>query len=403
MSILAQCPQCRRKQSNKNKKCACGLDLNKAKKNRRVKFWITYRLPRGQQRRESVAAFEDLDPFSIDDARDAMAKRKVQKRERKLFDMEPEADFTFSQLTEWYLPFEKDRITAGDISEMYYKVKETNLKNFNSVFGDMVVNQLLPADLNRYKAIRKQAKKSDSYIDQEVGAAKSMVICAFYNRKVGAETLRVFRSVKKLLRKGSNARKKVLSLSEYESLIGALPSHTVPIVATGYWTGMRLGEIVGLTWDKVDLNRRLICLEASDTKEGYAKKVPISKPLKAILSKLPLGIRNKSVFLYKSQPIHDIREGLINGCEKAGIAYGRFIKNGFIFHDLRHTAKTNMRKAGIDRNIRMFIFGHSNGNDMNFRYDTIDDQDLLTAVDQLEAFLQNVDQSVDHNEKKLSN
>ena len=57
-----------------------------------------------------------------------------------------------------------------------------------------------------------------------------------------------------------------------------------------------------------------------------------------------------------------------------------------------------MRKAGIDRNIRMFIFDHSNGNDMDFRYDTINDLDLLTAVDQLEAFLQNVDQNVDQNE-----
>jgi hypothetical protein len=62
-----------------------------------------------------------------------------------------------------------------------------------------------------------------------------------------------------------------------------------------------------------------------------------------------------------------------------------------------------MRKSGIDRNIRMFIFGHSNGNDMDFRYDTIDDSDLLTCVDQLEDFLQNVDQNVDQNEKKLSN
>jgi integrase len=246
-----------------------------------------------------------------------MAKRRVQKKERKLFDMQPEADFTFNQLTEWYLPLEKDRITAGDICEMFFKVKETNLKNFNSVFGNIIVNQSLPADLNRYKAIRKQAEKSDSYIDQEIGAAKSMIICAFDNRKVGAKTLRVFRKVKKLLKKGQNARKRVLSLSEYEALTSALPSHTMPIVATGFWTGMRFGEIVNLTWDKVDLSSRIISLEAADTKEGHYKKVPISKPLKAILAKLPRGLHNDNVFLYKGQSIHDIREGLKNGCKNA--------------------------------------------------------------------------------------
>lgn len=36
---------------------------------------------------------------------------------------------------------------------------------------------------------------------------------------------------------------------------------------------------------------------------------------------------------------------------------------------------------------------------MNLRYDTIDDQDLLTSVDHIELFLANVDQSVDQMEK----
>jgi hypothetical protein len=90
---------------------------------------------------------------------------------------------------------------------------------------------------------------------------------------------------------------------------------------------------------------------------------------------------------------------LYKGCDKVGIKYGRFTSGGFVFHDLRHTAKTNMRKAGIDRNLRMFIFGHSDGNDMDYRYDTIDNSDLLAAVDQLEMFLQDVDQIVDHGQK----
>ena len=41
--------------------------------------------------------------------------------------------------------------------------------------------------------MRKAAGKSDSYIDQEIGAAKSMSNTAFENRKVGDETLMVFK------------------------------------------------------------------------------------------------------------------------------------------------------------------------------------------------------------------
>ena len=40
MSILAECPICKRKQSAKNKVCVkCDNDLDKAKKSKKVRFW----------------------------------------------------------------------------------------------------------------------------------------------------------------------------------------------------------------------------------------------------------------------------------------------------------------------------------------------------------------------------
>jgi hypothetical protein len=74
-----------------------------------------------------------------------------------------------------------------------------------------------------------------------------------------------------------------------------------------------------------------------------------------------------------SLPVSDIREDLKNGCKKADIPYGRFTKVEFIFHEFGHTANTNMIQVGVDHIIRMFIFVHSNVNDMDFRYDRIDD------------------------------
>ena len=62
-----------RKQSVKNKKCFCGLQPDEAKKSKKVRYWISYRTRDGNQRRESVGAFEDLDAYFIEDAEDAMA------------------------------------------------------------------------------------------------------------------------------------------------------------------------------------------------------------------------------------------------------------------------------------------------------------------------------------------
>ena len=108
------------------------------------------------------------------------------------------------------------------------------------------------------------------------------------------------------------------------------------------------------------------------------------------------------VFLFRGKLIRDIRDGLKRGCKDAGIPYGRKVQDGFTFHDLRHTAKTIIRKAGVDKNVRGVIFGHSVSGDMDFRHDHVDESDLLDAIDKTEAFIESVSQNVSQAEKKLS-
>ena len=62
---------------------------------------------------------------------------------------------------------------------------------------------------------------------------------------------------------------------------------------------MRCGEILSLTWYKVDLKGRMIRIESTDTIEGLSKRVPISKTLRQILKMLPRGLHNDYVFLWK--------------------------------------------------------------------------------------------------------
>ena len=70
-------------------------------------------------------------------------------------------------------------------------------------------------------------------------------------------------------------------------------------------------------------------------------------------------IQSGHVFLYRGLPVSDIRSSLKVACRKAGIIYGRFEKNGFVFHDLRHSFVTFMRKAGVPESVIMEITGHS--------------------------------------------
>lgn len=90
----------------------------------------------------------------------------------------------------------------------------------------------------------------------------------------------------------------------------------------------------------------------------------------------------------------EIRESLRTACDKADIPYGQKVKGGFVFHDLRHTFNTNMRKAGVNESVIMAITGHST-RAMFDRYNTVDSDDKQQAVDQTQTFLANVDHSVD--------
>ncbi|MEA3358557.1 MAG: tyrosine-type recombinase/integrase [Thermodesulfobacteriota bacterium] len=84
---------------------------------------------------------------------------------------------------------------------------------------------------------------------------------------------------------------------------------------------------------------------------------------------------------FNNRPLNAIRK-------KAGIPYGRSVEGGFVFHDLRHTFNTNMRKAGVPESVIMQITGHLI-REMFDRYNTVDSRDTRQAIDQLQHYLQN--------------
>ena len=137
-----------------------------------------------------------------------------------------------------------------------------------------------------------------------------MVNKAFDNDMLGGDALRVFKKVGKLLKRNSNARDKIITHKEFLSISENLPRHTKAIFQTGYYTGMRKGEILNLTWDKVDLKNRFIHLEAEDTKDKERRSIPIHNDLVEILNRIPRNVHNKHVFTYKGFPISDYQNGL---------------------------------------------------------------------------------------------
>jgi len=94
-------------------------------------------------------------------------------------------------------------------------------------------------------------------------------------------------------------------------------------------TAMRAGEVVGLTWDRVDLVRRVARL--TETKNGTARDVPLSSEAVRLLEALP---KSDPVFALTSRQLDALWRKLR---DRAGV-------EGLTFHDGRAEALTRLSK-----------------------------------------------------------
>ena len=135
----------------------------------------------------------------------------------------------------------------------------------------------------------------------------------------------------------NNERDRICTAAEYERLKEGAEGDLRVLVVVAYWTGMRLGEIAGLTRDRLDLRAGTIRLRARDTKEGAAKALPL--PAEAIeeLHAVPARVDGR-VFRCRVESYSRQFSALVG---ELGIKDLRF-------HDLRHTAATRMHEAGVD-------------------------------------------------------
>lgn len=159
------------------------------------------------------------------------------------------------------------------------------------------------------------------------------------------------------------------------------PAWFKPVLLTGYHTGMRLEEILTLTWDRVDLERGRLYLPGHLTKTGQDRTVPITPTLRRELQRLrgQDGVTRIQglVFNRGGEKLNHTYREVQRLCEEQGI-------KDFVFHDLRHCAVTNLADAGVDTETIMKIVGHSSV-EMFLRYRTVKAERLDSAMARLDA------------------
>jgi integrase len=151
---------------------------------------------------------------------------------------------------------------------------------------------------------------------------------------------------------------------EFVKLRAELPENLRPVLALGYYCGMRLGEIQRLQWSGVDLKRGEITLQGNETKNGRPRAIPLMLEVPAMLNIMRQKNPQVEYVFGGDRPLGNFRKTWNSACVRAGL--GRFEKRGhdrkkyvgFIFHSLRRTALTNMADAGVSAHAAMSISGH---------------------------------------------
>jgi integrase len=190
---------------------------------------------------------------------------------------------------------------------------------------------------------------------------------------------------------GDNARKGFCSPEEAERIIEHLPDHAKPVVRTLYLTGWRTGEVLGLTWARVDFEAGTLTLHASNTKSGKPRTFPFRQlpALREVLREQwertqvlqrERGAVIPHVFHLDGQPLGSFRSAWRDAVRKAGLP-------GLRPHDMRRSAARNLVRAGVPEGVVMRLCGWTTRH-MFDRYNVSDEQDLVDGVGRLNDFLE---------------
>lgn len=156
--------------------------------------------------------------------------------------------------------------------------------------------------------------------------------------------------------RAARGRDRFLSDGERAALLEACKQsssqflYTVVILAIS--TGMRRGEIMNMTWDRVDLERRQIRLD--QTKNDTPRTIPLAGLALQLMTELSTERRSDTNLVFYGKDLKvpvDLTKPWRTALHKAGV------KN-FRFHDLRHTAASYLAMNSATTMEIAAVLGH---------------------------------------------
>lgn len=283
--------------------------------------------------------------------------------------------YSFAELMTTYLTHKADK---RSIETDRYRTR--TLRRHIADSSDM--RQFGPRDVRDYIALRRGDGASNGTINRELALLSSAI--GYVNADLDMD---LPNPVKGRLLSEPEGRTRWIRRDEAERLIDAARcAAKVPFlsdfITVALYTGCRKGELLGLTWDRVNTDAGLIHLGAEHTKSGKRRTVPLSARAKeAIVSRRNFMERHcpeaTLVFVdWNGRTIGNFRVAFAQACERAGI-------EDFKIHDMRHTCASWLVTSGAPLAEIRDLLGHSTIM-MSERYAHLAPENLRATVARLD-------------------
>ena len=329
---------------------------------------VRYRRPSPESSRAGASAYE------------AVLKQRLARGEP--VDMVETKKTTYKKFAaDWFETYVKSNNKHSEILH-----KESILRvHLLPFFGRMNLNDIGSRAIEKFKAKMLEERLNPKTINNNLTVLRKSLQCA-----VEWGVLDKCPIVKKL--KVSPQKFDYLTIDESLTLINSSEGILRAMITVALGTGLRFGEIIGLTWDDVDLVKRELTVRQAfaggvlgSTKSNKIRHVPMTRAVYEAFD----GLKKKAGYVFSEKGGRPMDQStcirrLQRVCKDAGL-------RNIGWHVLRHTFASHLAQAGANLVAIQNLLGHSDIH-TTMRYAHINSGLLREAIDSLNGNSNNEEQ-----------
>jgi integrase len=216
-------------------------------------------------------------------------------------------------------------------------------KTLEPHFGYKLGRSVTKADCRAYAEHRKRLGKAPSTIKTELEALRA---CLRWHYGKDAPQI--------VAPAPSRPRERYLTKAEAEALLASITAEHVKLfVELALGTGARMGAILDLTWDRVDLEHGTIDYSPAGRDKTNKRRtvVGITARLRERLLEAQRGALTDHVIEYGGKPVASVKKAIASAARRSGVPCSP--------HVFRHTAAVWMAMADVPLERIAQVLGHT--------------------------------------------